>query len=249
MSQRSDQAASAIVFCPQNKPPTAAYLSKLRRYMRSNPTLEPFVEAILDLPETWKIYARTNAGIAALQQGPRYVKHLQDWVTDGNAAPLAEIMSGIITLPILTIIQIVQYFQYLEVRGIGHAQFLEEIRVGGAQGFCGGLLPAAAVAPSRDEQEVVRNAAISLRLALGIGAYGELGDEPDVPGPTTVVLRLKYAGQADEIVAKFPGVSFLSPFFVFIFVVVVLSRQLVAAVLTGGGEQGVYLGRDRSAVY
>jgi len=209
MSQGYDQPVSAIVFCPQNKPPTTAYLGKLRQYMRSNPILEPFVQSILDLLEIWQIYAKTNSGIAALDQGPRYVQHLQNWIINGEAAPLAEIMSGIITLPILTIIQITQYFQYLEVRLISHAKFLEEIRIGGAQGFCGGLLPAAAIAASRDEQEVVRNAIISLRLALGIGAYGELGDEPDVLGPTTVVLRLKYAGQADEIVAKFPGVSFL----------------------------------------
>ncbi|KAK0713556.1 putative polyketide synthase [Lasiosphaeria miniovina] len=116
-------------------------------------------------------------------------------------------MSGILALPLLTIIQVVQYFQYLGWRGIGHAQFLREIKAagGGAQGFCGGLLPAMAVAASRDEAEVVGNAARALRIALGIGAYGELGDDENEPGPTTVVLRAKYEGQAGEIVARFPG--------------------------------------------
>lgn len=66
-----------------------------------------------------------------------------------------------------------------------------------------------AIAASKDEQEVVENANISLRIALGIGAYGELGDDDNVPGPTTLVLRIKYPGQADEIVSKFSGVSLL----------------------------------------
>ena len=211
MPQRNDQAASAAIFCPQNKPPKVAYLSKLRRYLGSNSILEPFVQAILELSETWELYARTNAGIAAMQQGPRYIKHLRDWIIDDNATPLTEIISGIITLPLLTIIQIVQYFQYLDFREISHAQFLEEIQVGGAQGYCGGLLPVMAIAASRDEKELVKYAAISLRIALGIGAYGELGDDENVPGPTTVVVRLKYTGQADEIVSKFSGVSFLLP--------------------------------------
>jgi hypothetical protein len=209
MPQRGGQAVSAAVFCPQNKPPKADYLDKIRRYLHSNPTLGPFVQAVVDLSDTWDIYVRANAGIAAMQQGPRYVKTLRDWITGDNASSLTEIMSGIITLPLLTIIQTAQYFQYLAMRQIAHTQFLDEIRVGGAQGFCGGLLPVMAIAASRNEEEVVKNAAISLRLALGIGAYGELGDDQTTPGATTIVLRLKYAGQGDEIVSKFPGVSVL----------------------------------------
>jgi hypothetical protein len=45
-----------------------------------------------------------------------------------------------------------------------------------------------------------------MRIALGIGAYGELGDDENIPGPTTIVLRLKRPGQGEELVKKFPGV-------------------------------------------
>ena len=75
------------------------------------------------------------------------------------------------------------------------------------QGYCGGLPPAIAIACSRDEEEVVKNAAITMRLALGIGAYGELGDDAKVPGATTIVVRLKRVGQGEDIVNRFPGVS------------------------------------------
>ncbi|KAI1386651.1 putative polyketide synthase [Hypoxylon trugodes] len=206
MAQDNHRAVSAVVFCPQNKPPKADYMAVIRRYIRSNPLLEPFGQAILNLPDTWNIFVKANAGIAALRDGPQYVRQMRDWFGDDDV-PLSipEIMSGILALPLLTIIQIVQYFQYLQFRDISHIQFLEEIRIGGAQGFCGGLLPALAIAASGDELEVVQNACKSLRIALGIGAYGELGDDENVPGPTTMVMRAKYAGQADEIVAKFPG--------------------------------------------
>lgn len=209
MTQDSHQTAAAAVFCPQNKPPKPDYMASIRRYVRGNPLLEPLEQAILDLPNTWSIFARVNADIANLKDGPEYVKNMHDWMVDEKVPlPIPEIMPGTLALPLLTIIQIVQYFQYLQFRGISHGQFLSEIRVGGAQGFCGGLLPAMAIAASRDEAEVVQNACKSIRIALGIGAYGELGDDEDAPGPTTLVLRTKYAGQADEMASKFPGVSY-----------------------------------------
>jgi hypothetical protein len=203
---------TAAFFCPQNKPPKPAYLDGIRRYLRNNRILAPFRDAVLSLPSTWELFAQESVDIAGLTQGSQYVQNFHNWIAfDGSSSQKpdmewSEIMSGLISLPLLTIMQTVQYFQYLEVRRIRHAQFLEEIKVGGAQGYCAGLLPAFAIATARDEKEVVRNASIALRLSVGIGAYGELGDDDNVPGPTTVVLRTKYTGQAEEIVAKFPRV-------------------------------------------
>lgn len=133
---------------------------------------------------------------------------MAEWFKTGKSAAIAYSMSGILTLPMLVIIQICQYFQYLELHGITHAQFLAQLRAGGGvQGYCGGLLPAIAIACSRDEAEVVENAAKAARIALAIGAYGELGDDESVPGATTIVVRLKRPGQGEEILQKFPGVS------------------------------------------
>lgn len=211
MSHLPSESVSAAFFCPQNRPPKAAYFEQVRQYLLSHPTLTPLVEAILDLPKAWTVFAENNADIAAMEQGPRYMAYFRNWITRDKdpavAAPLLETMSGIITLPMSAILLIVQYFQYLEARNITHDQFLQETRHGGIQGFCSGLLSVMAIVPSANEHEVAVNAAICLRLALGIGAYGELGDDPNVVGPTTVACRLKHAGQADAIIAKFPGVS------------------------------------------
>ncbi|CRG91775.1 Conidial yellow pigment biosynthesis polyketide synthase [Talaromyces islandicus] len=201
---------SAAFFCPQNKPPKPAYLDSIRRYLKNNAILAPFRDAVLNLPSTWDLFAQENVDISQMTQGSQYAQKFHNWIAfDGGSSQKvdmewSEIMSGLISLPLLTIMQTVQYFQYLQVRRIGHAQFLEEVRVGGVQGYCAGLLPAFAIATARDEKEVARNASIALRLSVGIGAYGELGDDENVPGPTTVVLRTKYTGQAEEIVSKFP---------------------------------------------
>ncbi|KAK3324851.1 putative polyketide synthase [Apodospora peruviana] len=203
--QEQSAAVSAAIFCPQNRPPKPAYLEDLRNYLRQHPILAPFQQAILDLPKTWEIFAKAHPAVAAMEQGPQYTGYFRDWIMNNNAVPLTEIMSGIIALPMLTAIQIVQYFQYLEARSISHDQFLREIQHGGTQGFCAGLLPVMAIAPSQTEEDVVKNACACLRIALGIGAYGELGDDQDNMGPTTVALRLKYPGQADELVSKFQG--------------------------------------------
>lgn len=207
MAQSYDQLISAAVFCPQNKPPKVEYMADIRRFIRGNPLLQPFEQSILDLPKAWETYSLANTSIAALKAGPEYTKNIHDWLADNAPLPIPKILSGILALPLLTIIQVVQYFQYLALRGIDHARFLEEVGAGGIQGFCGGLLPALAIAAAKDEAEVVQNASKSLRIALGIGAYGELGDDEDMPGPTTLVLRAKQEGQAEQIVAVFPEVN------------------------------------------
>ena len=61
---------------------------------------------------------------------------------------------------------------------------------------------------SADETEVVANAVKAMGIALGIGAYGELGDDENETGPTTMVVRLKQEGQGKEIIKDFPDVSF-----------------------------------------
>ena len=104
--------------------------------------------------------------------------------------------------------EICQYLEYLEILGIKHSELIAQLRRGGGvQGYCGGLPPAVAVACSKNEAELLENAAIAMRISLAIGAYGELGDEESTPGATTIVIRLKRPGQQDELISKFSGVS------------------------------------------
>lgn len=200
--------ASVAVFCPQSKAPEESYLNELHSFLCHRKYLEPFVQNLLDLKDVWTIFANERQDIADLGQGLRYMQNLSEWITTGKSSQIAGCMSGILSLPLLVVIQTCQYFQYLELHGISHSQLVAQLRAGGGiQGYCGGLLPAIAIACSKNEAEVVENAAIAARIALAIGAYGELGDDESVPGATTIVVRTKRVGQGDELIEKFPGVS------------------------------------------
>ena len=200
--------ASVAVFCPQSKAPGESYLDQLHAFLRHNKYLGPFVQNLLDLKDLWTLLAQQRQDIADLGQGPRYLQALSEWIKTGKSSEIANSMSGILVLPLLVIIQICQYFQFLEIHHMSHSQFIAQLRAGGGiQGYCGGLAPAIAIACSQDETEVAENAMKAVRIALAIGAYGELGDDESVPGATTLVVRMKRAGQGDEIIDRFPGVS------------------------------------------
>ncbi|KAL2257749.1 hypothetical protein VTK26DRAFT_9223 [Humicola hyalothermophila] len=201
-------APSVAVYCPQSKAPQREFLDEIRSYILSNPHLQRLAEHAKRLIDTWNLVAAKREDIAELSQGPRYMRAISDWLTNGNSGPVANIMSGILSLPLLVIVQTVQHFQFLEVSGMNHQEFLAGLKNGkgaGAQGYCAGLLPAFAIACARDEESLIETAATAMRVALTIGAYGELGDDKVLDGPTTIVLRLKYEGQGDEIVKGFPG--------------------------------------------
>nr|WNZ75135.1 MollE [Ovatospora sp.] len=201
-------APSVAVYCPQSKAPQKEFLDEIRAYILSNPHLQRLAEDAKRLIETWNLVAAKREDIAELSQGPRYMQAISDWLTHGRSGPVANIMSGILSLPLLVIVQMVQHFQFLEVSGMTHPEFLEGLKNGkgaGAQGYCAGLLPAFAIACAWDEESLITSASTAMRVALTIGAYGELGDDKVLDGPTTIVLRLKYEGQGDEIVKGFPG--------------------------------------------
>lgn len=197
------------IFCPQSKAPDREYLDQLQKFLTQHELLKRLAEDVKRLQETWNIVAARRKDIAALRQGPKYLGALRDWVETGTSEPVANAMSGILSLPLLVVIQTCQYFQYLQLSGLTHSEFLQGLKTGGAQGYCGGLLPAIAVACAKNEEEVVSMAAIAMRVALLVGAYGELGDDENLPGPTTIVLRLRQEGQGEEIVRRFPGVSII----------------------------------------
>ena len=209
MAASHDELPSMAVFSPQSKAPQEGYLDELRSYLYGKAELRPLLDAIDDLPNAWSIFADYNSDIAALSQGKRYTQALSDWAMNGGSSGIANIKSGILSLPLLTIIQVVQYFQFLEIKKLRHSDFIARLRErGGVQGYCGGLMPAIAIACSEDELEVATNASKAMRIALGIGAYGELGDDEKIEGPTTIVVRLKHPGQGKEIIEDFPKVRY-----------------------------------------
>jgi hypothetical protein len=74
-------------------------------------------------------------------------------------------------------------------------------------------MPAAvALGSAANDEEVAQNVGTTLRLAFAIGLYTELGDDTRVPGLAIMVVRVEREEQAEELVAKFPGVRLLHLF-------------------------------------
>ena len=208
MPPQSVELPSVAFFNPQSKAYQAEYLSTLQTYLCDSDDLRPLVRAIAGLPEVWEIFAGQRKDIAALPQGPLCTRALSNWIATGRSCFIANTMSACLALPLLTITQTCQYFQFLHLQGMKHHDFLEVLQKGGGvHGYCAGLLPALAIAISANELELVENASKAIRIALGIGAYADLGDEDTSSGPTNLVIRLKYEGQGEEIIQNYTGVS------------------------------------------
>ncbi|KAK0637387.1 hypothetical protein B0T17DRAFT_613985 [Bombardia bombarda] len=204
---------SFAVFGPQGVAPTVVYLLSLRAYIANHPVLRCIVEEISTLQDVWNLVASNNKKIAALPQAPKYMHAFTEWLIDGNPEAIVSTASSITTLPRLCIIHVVQYFQFLESRGISHIDFIGQVRKsgGGLQGYCGGLPATAALSSALDDQEIARNIMTAIRLSFAIGLYTELGDDTRVPGLAIMVVRVEREEQAQALVDKFPK-TYISAF-------------------------------------
>jgi hypothetical protein len=205
---------SFAVFGPQGTAPSVSYLQSIRTYIINHPVLNCIQEEIASLGDVLTLVASKNKDIAALPQAPEYLDHLQQWLVHGKPEAIVSVHSSITTLPRLCIIHVVQYFQFLESKGLSHADFVSQVREsgGGMQGYCGGMPAAVALGSAANDEEVAQNVGTTLRLAFAIGLYTELGDDTRVPGLAIMVVRVEREEQAEELVAKFPGVRLLHLF-------------------------------------
>lgn len=203
----SRAAITAAIFSPQSSPPKPEYLSHIRSRLLDEPLLKSLADAILDLPAIWETLVSARQPMADMADAPRLVKCFPAWIETGQSEILESDMSGVVTLPLLTIIHIVQYLEYLQQTGMTHSDFLDGVREGGIQGYCIGLLSAVIVACSEDEEDVVENAVAGIRLALGIGAFGDEGQMASTTESNTLAIRLRNPGDERDILQNFPDVS------------------------------------------
>ncbi len=199
---------SVAVFSSQSKAAEDGYLRNIRAFLCQSQDLFPLKQSLKNLPSIWSFLSTRDPDLAALSHAPPSLQALSDWISTGNSTKISTSSFGIIALPLLTIIQLIQYYQFLRAGKITHVDFIAATRNGaGIQGYCSGLLPSAVVACSANEVELVSNACKAVRLAVGLGAYGDLGARGVPAGPTMMAIRSKYDGQAEEVVESFPEVS------------------------------------------
>lgn len=199
---------SAAFFCPQTKAPDEKYLTSLHSFLSQNPHGQVLLREVTALADSqlWEIFASSQPKVRQLDHGPKCLRALQDWASKGLSAPLSGIQSNTSSLPLLAVLQIGQYLRYLEARQISHREFVAQVQgAAGVHGYCGGLPAAIGIACAWDESELVNYVATALKVLVGIGAYTEAADDDKGAERTLLAIRLKYEGQGDDIIRRFPG--------------------------------------------
>ena len=204
---QTKHSASAAVFSPQSTAPKPTHLAHIRARLLEDDLLKPVKEAVVSLPKTWRALVSKQPELGKNRKASDLIEAFPSWIEDGKTEVLETDMSGLITLPLLAVIHIVQYLDYIQRLGISHSEFLESVESGGVQGYCIGLLSAIVVSSAEDEEALIQHAAHGIRLSLAIGAFGDIGSSPDEVDSNTLQVRLRNAGSEEDLVARFPGVS------------------------------------------
>lgn len=180
---------STLVFGPQTSSFDPTHLSSIRNSLVSNPRLQTFHAAIIELSG---FLPTLHSHDPSLQKLPALesCQTLSTWLTTGQPISQDRNLPNQVCTPLTVIIHVVHFFNYLSTHhGSGpihhhHAydDFLASSPAIGAQGFCIGFLTAAAVSCATDEAHLVQLCCNALRLAFCIGAYVDLdlvnaGDE------------------------------------------------------------------------
>ncbi|KAK5991527.1 Non-reducing polyketide synthase ascC [Cladobotryum mycophilum] len=236
---KSAGAISAAIFSPQGNAPKSSYLSHVRTRLLQEPALKPLLDAVVALPETWRSLATSRQDVARLRDGRQLIQSFPDWIETGKSDIFESEMSAMITLPLLITTQVVQYFEYLKKTGSSHSELLESLQDGGIQGYCIGLLSAVIVASARDERELAKFAATAIRIALAIGAFGDLGESSPKTESNTVAIRLRNKGDGEELVQKFPG-AYISTITDSRSISVIAPADQIASLRAYAEESGLY---------
>ena len=163
----------ALVVCgPQTSLSSTQYLTRVQQSLAGNPKLAGFVDAINDLPRTWNTLIKTDDRLQAAS-GRETIEALQQFVQQGRFSKTPEAFNNTLFSSLTVIFEIAEYFNFL-ASGNSHTEVLKAAGSAGIQGFCTGFLAAAALACSKDEDEIIRNASVALRLAFAVGAFVDL---------------------------------------------------------------------------
>lgn len=200
---------SLAVFVPQSRAPSKKDLDRVRLKLTQDERCRPLLDSVHQLEATYDLLCAEKAEIQHLTHGRSYARMLAGWI-DGSVSSteVAQARSAIHSLPLLLMVQLAQFLEYLDVTDTPYSELLAQVRsAGGLQGYCGGLAAAIAIASSKSVDQAVDAACAALHVTFATGLVAELGDDSRLEGVTTIVVRLKYEGQADEIVKLFPHVS------------------------------------------
>ena len=174
--------ATSFIFGGHIGPQSKQTLEKQVRQILDGPNAKWILDTIATLPRYWDAMTEKIPEVAGTMQGARLLADLQSWFRHGPAsddeiasdAELPDIWIG----PLMIVIQLDQYWRYLEFRFSGpngetvvdpQAELVQQQKSTGSGkletvGFCAGMIAAVAVASSHDRQEFEKYGAAALRI-------------------------------------------------------------------------------------
>ena len=175
--------------------------------------IESLTDVVDGLPDIFHQLASKDSGLNQIP-GTDLLGLLQSWLVSGQLQAPAEVLPNIISLPLTVLLQTAQFLRHLNDIGQGssYESLLQRLQQHGVQGFCAGLLTAAAIAFSGNDQELAATAGVSLRLAMCIGAYVDRNSAyADTPDPACAYsVRWREGStrkEVEKVLKEYPRVS------------------------------------------
>ncbi|KAJ5971623.1 uncharacterized protein N7479_001541 [Penicillium vulpinum] len=185
----SRELATTFIFGPHIGTFTKQAMDKHVRPIAQGPHREWILKAITGLTGYWETLSEKIPEVGAAIPGHEQLSDLDAWFRheQTNMLPEAELPNIIIT-PLMVLIQLTQYWQYLELTqdstagGDLHANLVaqqqlhqqsEKTNRFESLGFCGGMLSAIAVASAHNRHELEKYGSVAVRLAMLLGALAD----------------------------------------------------------------------------
>lgn len=171
-----------IIFGPQMSCPTREYLAQIRQNLLEEPDFAPFLQSIKDLPAFWSRLTRFEPRLKR-SPGLRVVTSFLAWMESGVLEVEGYEHLNVLLTPLTVIVHIVQYLQCFR-----HCEDDQGLKPK-VQGFCTGILAAAALACAYDLEHLSKLAPVSLRLSICIGALVDLdGEYAEIPDEASSIV-------------------------------------------------------------
>lgn len=158
---------------PQAVLPSPQELSELRRILLDHENFcKSLTSTLKDLKSLYGQLIAFDSTLKGVPEAPS-IDFLLQWLESGTLSVPANNLPNAGCLPFAVLLQIALFLRHLTESNIGsdYRQKIQSLQQYGVQGFCTGFLTAAAIAFSENEEQLVKNTATSLRLAMCIGAY------------------------------------------------------------------------------
>uniref|UniRef100_A0AAU8H3X2 SpoA n=1 Tax=Sporormiella sp. TaxID=2012087 RepID=A0AAU8H3X2_9PLEO len=178
---RADQDNLVLIFGPQDLSFDKNFARTLRTTLLESPSLQWIVEAVLELPQHWKLLENAILGLQE-SAGEMHLGALVDWIRLGDLPDELYPLPNVLLTPLVVILQLTQYSTlinqlYPDINPDEQLPYLHRRRTETA-GLCTGLLSAAAVASSESLRDLASHGAVAIRLAMALGAVVDVGDHP-----------------------------------------------------------------------